>query len=120
MASDFKSCSLCHKSWPSREEFLSDGDVTLVGYQPDFEDLDLGTLVFNHVTPECGTTMEIEIESFADLYGGPIYETPLNGTDECHGHCLRIENLERCEQRCKNAWAREVARIVFDRTQRLD
>lgn len=114
----FKTCPLCHKSWSSRADFLGDRDITLIGYQPDFEELKLGTLLFNHDGPDCGTTMEIEIEVFADLYDGPVHHTSYHGTDECSGYCLRIENLKRCEKPCANAWAREVARIVLDRTRR--
>lgn len=112
----FKSCSVCRKSWSSRDDFLRDRDITLIGYQPDFDDLKHGTLLFNHDVSGCKTTMEIEIERFADLYKGPLYPTSLKGTEECSGHCLRIENLNTCDKPCANAWARQVARIVNELT----
>ena len=110
----FKSCSVCKKSWSSRDDFLTDRDVTLIGYQPNFNDLELGTLMFNHDAQGCGTTLEIEIERFSDLYDGPRYMASLRGTDECSGHCLRIENLKSCNKPCANGWARKVARIVSE------
>jgi hypothetical protein len=115
MSSEFKRCPLCEKSWTSREEFLGDRSVELVGYQPDFDELRSGALMFNHEVPGCGTTMEIEIDRFVDLYDGPIHDRSLFGTDECHGHCLKMASLERCSNPCENAWARGVAVAVKER-----
>ena len=112
MEAQFKRCSLCGHSWPSRERLLADPAIELIGYQPDFEELGHGTLLFNHNAAGCETTMEIEIGEFFDLAPDARHEQRRDGTDDCHGHCLRIDDLERCAAPCANAWAREVALAV--------
>jgi len=114
MADDFKVCTLCGTSWPTRAAFLGDPEVRLIGYQPDFAALDRGALSFNHDRPGCETTLEVAIQKFADLYDGPVHRESLHDTNECNGHCLTVDNLTRCHKRCANAWAREVARIVAE------
>ncbi len=42
----FKVCPMCHANWETREVFLSDPDVVLVGYQALFEDLQAGPIPF--------------------------------------------------------------------------
>ena len=115
----FKRCSVCGQSWSTREHFLKDAEIELIGYQPDFDELADGTLMFNHVAFGCGTTLELEIGDFEDLVAARRHGRRLDGTEECHGHCLRIRNLERCEAQCDNAWARQVAVEVKARAQRL-
>ena len=45
----FKVCTSCKHVWPERDDFLSDANVELVGYQPHFEELVAGLLLFNHL-----------------------------------------------------------------------
>ncbi len=108
----FKVCS-CGANWPTREAFLADAGVRLVGYQVDFEALHLGLLLFNHLP--CRTTLALEAGRFRDLAKGPVYLECATGGAECPGHCLHQDNLEACPARCECAWVRD----VLDRVRRL-
>ena len=62
----FKTCSCCKTPWYSRDEFLEDCDIDLVGYQVNFGDLVLGIFLFNHAT--CESTIGIPAGLFKDLH----------------------------------------------------
>lgn len=108
----FKKCSCCTHTWTTREEFLSDPMITIVGYQVKFDNLELGLFLFNHMVINCGTTMAIEAGKFSDLYDGPIYEEPLTNTDECPEYCLIKDELRPCPAKCACAYVREVIQII--------
>jgi hypothetical protein len=105
----FKQCSLCGKVWSAREEFLSDEDIELVGYQVNFKQLTSGYFLFNH---SCKTTLAIKAIEFADLYDGEVFDSRKTGTEECPGYCLHISNLKPCPAECECAYIREIIQIV--------
>jgi hypothetical protein len=105
----FKKCPLCGFAWQSRSSFLSDSGIEMIGYQPHFEDLIAGFFLFNH---SCDGTLAILVESFEDLYDGPVYEERKTGTDECPEYCLHQEELARCPARCECAFVREIIQVV--------
>ncbi len=107
----FKACS-CGKVWSDRAAFLNDAKVTLIGYQVNFERLDAGFFMFNHLSADCGTTMAVEVSGFTDLYHGPIFEKRMTGSQACQGWCLHRESLEPCRAECECAFVREVLQIV--------
>jgi len=102
----FKTCSMCGKVWRSRQDFLADQEIICIGYQPEFQDVELGLFQFNHAT--CGTTLAISASRFTDLHTGPVFEARLTGTTECPGYCLRQDDLRPCPARCSCAYVREV------------
>jgi hypothetical protein len=102
----FKICPMCGRSWRTREDFLSDLSVKLLGYQVNFEALTLGLFLFNHMT--CQDTIGIEVGEFADLHAGPVYHERKTGSDECPGYCLHHCELKPCPAKCECAWVREV------------
>lgn len=112
---DFLSCSCCDECWTTRDAFLDDPRTALIGYQVDFLDLTAGYLLFNHNRDECGSTLAVEVERFADLYEGPEHPRALFGTAECGGRCGRIEDLTRCDRPCRNAWVRELLAQIVER-----
>ena len=105
----FKRCPMCGESWPSREAFLSDRGVDVVGYQVNFRELEAGYFLFNH---RCGDTMAIPVIAFRDLYDGPVFIERSTGTVECPGHCLREDDLDSCPARCECSFVRETLQIV--------
>lgn len=107
----FKTCN-CGQVWNSRESFLSDSAVRLLGYQVDFEVLREGFFLFNHHSSQCQTTFSLQAGAFFDFYKGPVFKERLAGTEHCEGHCLRQDDLERCPQKCECAFVREVIRII--------
>jgi hypothetical protein len=114
----FKKCTCCEHTWTTREDFLSDPTIVIIGYQVRFDNPDLGFLLFNHLVRDCETTMAIEAGDFTDLYDGPIYEEPLTNTDKCPEYCLNKTNLKSCLAKCACAYVREVIQIIKNWTKR--
>jgi hypothetical protein len=104
----FKNCPICKKSWACREDFLSDQQLDLDGYQADFENLDEGLFFFTHNQNSCHTTMSIQVRRFLDLYNGPRYKERKTGGPECPGFCRTITNLEYCTAKCECSYVREI------------
>ena len=114
----FKKCTCCGHTWTTREDFLSDPMIEIIGYQVRFDNLKLGFFLFLHNVPECGTTLTIKAGEFSDLYDGPIYEEPLTNTGECPEYCLNKEDLRPCPAKCACAYVREVSQIIKNWTKR--
>jgi len=105
----FKKCPKCGFEWKGREDFLRDKNLTLIGYQANFDILKLGLLLFNH---NCGTTLSLHVEGFSDLYKGPIYTERKTGGPECLGYCLHRDELKLCPAKCECAWVRELVQMI--------
>ena len=114
----FKKCTCCGHTWTTREDFLSDPTIVIIGYQVRFDKPDLGFLLFNHLVRDCETTMAIKAGEFSDLYDGPIYEESLTNTGECPEYCLNKEDLRPCPAKCACAYVREVIQIIKYWTKR--
>ena len=106
----FKVCPKCGHVWGMREGLLSDPAVALVGYQPHFEELVAGLMLFNHRT--CRTTLAIEVAAFRDLYHGEVFQHRATGTAECLGLCLQRDDLRVCPARCECAYVRHILHLV--------
>ena len=107
-AHPFRRCS-CGHTWMTAEDFLADPDVVLVGYQVDFEALQLGLLLFNH---HCRTTLSLEAGIFRSLYNGPVFQRKASGAPDCPGHCVHRDNLERCPVECECTYIREILQVI--------
>ena len=106
----FKRCTACAAVWLDRDAFLSDPDVRLLGYQPHFEALTAGLILFNHLA--CGTTLGLEVAVFESLHTGTVFSRRLDGTAACPGYCQHASNFRPCPLQCECAWVRQVlARI---------
>lgn len=108
---DFKSCS-CGMRWQSREEFLSDPHIEIAGYQVDFEHVQEGFFLFNHLRHGCRTTLSVQAGQFFDLYDGPVFRERPIGVAGCDGMCFHHADMRRCPARCECAFAREVLHVV--------
>jgi hypothetical protein len=108
----FKQCTCCHKIWDTREIFLSDPNIKIIGYKADFETLDLGMFFFNHLIAECCSTITIYVKQFKELYSGKYYGINKRGTNDCHGFCNSIENLNKCDVFCECVFVREIIQII--------
>lgn len=109
MGKSFKECS-CKTKWEDREDFLSDKDVEIIGYQVDFDKLENGFFLFNHMA--CKNTLGILTGDLAGLYKGPVYEERRTGREECPGYCLKKDNLKACPAKCACAYLRNVIQII--------
>jgi len=107
----FKTCPMCEFVWTTREVFLADRDVALIGYQVNFGDLLAGFFLFTH---SCETSLAIHGAEFSELYDGPMFQQRLTGSDSCPGYCLRKDELLACPARCECAYVREILQIIKD------
>ena len=108
----FKKCSCCEEPWFSREDFLQDCNTDLVGYQANFSQLELGFILFNHLT--CESTIAIPAGLFKDLYAGPVFAHRMTGTEFCQGFCKDTEALQPCDARCECAYVRDIMQTIRD------
>lgn len=105
----FKLCTCCGVVWPTRDDFLSDPEVELIGYQAHFTELKAGLLLFNH---SCHTTLAIEVEEVLDLYKGPVFRERATGGPNCLGYCQHRSELRPCPVQCECAFVREILQVV--------
>lgn len=106
----FKQCTCCKTPWFSRDEFMADNLLDFVGYQVNFNNLELGYFLFNHLT--CQSTIAVPAGLFKDLYDGPIFAQRKTNTETCPGYCKDRDILYPCGQECECAFVREVIQIV--------
>ena len=106
----FKKCTCCEGPWFTRDEFLQDDRIRLVGYQANFSHLELGYFLFNHLT--CESTLAIPAGLFKDLYEGPVFAERMTGTEVCQGFCKDIDAIEPCGAQCECAYVREIMQII--------
>jgi hypothetical protein len=106
----FKKCSCYESPWYTRDEFLQDKNIELVGYQANFCHLELGYILFNHLS--CESTIAIPAGHFRDLYEGPVFAQRLYGSKVCQGFCEDQEALEPCENQCECAYVREILQLI--------
>ncbi len=106
---NFKTCPLCQKIWETREEFLNDPEVEIVGYQMHFRELKKGLLLFNH---SCNSTLGIKASAFLDLYPERTYKKNFFGTSECKQLCTNQSDLSRCPNDCECSWVREIIQEI--------
>lgn len=112
----FKTCTVCRAAWSSREAFIDDPDLKATGYMANFDRLDLGIFLFDHLP--CQTTLALTAEKFRDLYEGPVYTERKTGTDECPGYCLCKDELRPCPAECECAYVREILNVIVSRKNR--
>jgi len=96
--------------WKSRDHFIKDPDIEIIGYQSDFRNLIEGYFVFNHQT--CNNSLSLKAGKFKDLYNGEIFSENKNGTEECKKICLKQDNLESCPVKCECSYVREIIQIL--------
>jgi hypothetical protein len=108
----FKQCPSCHEIWSSQHDFLNDSRLEIIGYQVNFNNLELGYFLFNHL--KCKTTLSIVAKSFRNLYTGPIFKERKTQTDECPEYCLKKSVLDPCPAKCECAYIREIIQLVRD------
>ena len=106
----FKRCTCCDNPWLSREEFLEDSQLDIIGYQVNFANLELGYFLFNHLT--CQSTIAVHAGLFSDLYDGPIFSERQTKTENCPGYCGDRDALGPCDADCECAYVREIIQIV--------
>ncbi len=106
----FKICPKCAYTWKSRDDFLGDSSVCLVGFQGNFKENEPGHYLFNHILVgnHCDTTLAVEVEAFLSLYKGNMFTEIKFGSPTCEEHCGNVADLGQCPVECKNAVSRKI------------
>lgn len=110
----FKKCNVCLTKWGSRDSFLTDPEIKVIGYQANFKDLHRSLFYFNHKKEGCGTSLAITIDEFLDMYKGDIHPSLLRGLKPCPRHCENVNDLSPCSQECSCAYVRDVLQLIKD------
>ena len=108
----FQVCGACKCAWPTWDAFVLDPAVRLLGMQSLVSRPDTNLLVFEHA---CGSSISILSRRVRHLLPEPEPLNPpgrLLGTEQCRGHCLRLEDLEACDAPCSNARDRKLILLV--------
>jgi hypothetical protein len=108
----FKQCPNCGYRWNTRDEFLMDKSLEIIGYQANFKKLTAGLFYFNH---SCRGTLALQAFLFGDLYEGPMFTERATGGDTCPGHCLHREELSPCPAECECAFVREIIQLIKEK-----
>ncbi|MEI6787976.1 MAG: hypothetical protein WCL49_05805 [bacterium] len=111
--STFKTCSHCRHDWSTREKFLADPLVQIIGYQVNFDHLKAGLFLFNHLNEHCLTTISLKVDEFSSLFTGDVFEDRLTGSAECPGYCLNKNSLKSCPAKCECNYVREVIQLIL-------
>jgi len=114
---NFCACSNCGCVWETRDDFLNDEEIEIIGYQVIFKKMSTGVFLFNH---SCKGTFGLKVEQFEDLYDGPIFAEKITGSDACHNFCLHEDNLEPCPEQCECAFVREIIQVIKNRKLNAD
>jgi hypothetical protein len=105
----FKKCPNCGLIWDSRDSFLADGNLVIIGYQANYKELSTGLFYFNH---SCEGTLAIQAYLFGDLYDGPIFSSRATNGDDCPGYCLYRGELQSCPAECECAYVRQIIQLI--------
>lgn len=74
---------------------------------------DFNLLVFEH---RCGSSISILARRLRHLLPEPEPERPLAlmfGSEQCHGHCRHLSDLEACDNPCANARDRQLILLIL-------
>lgn len=114
----FKTCSQCKHEWMTREDFLGDPEVVVIGYQANFEWLKSGLFLFNHTRKNCRTTVSVEAQVFFDLFEGPLFERKTVSPSACPGYCLHKEEMRSCPTHCECNFVRDILQTILKWSKR--
>jgi len=108
-----KTCPTCKTIWNTLDEFLSDPELKLAGYQVHPDDLEGGIFFFTHHHEGCFTTLAIPITALLSLNDRPL----LAKRDEqlCIGSefCVHQGDLSpRRPVKCECAWVRDILQTI--------
>lgn len=108
----YKTCRVCHATWPTLPDLVHDANLRVNGYQASFGTPEEGLILLTHEVPGCGTTLAVTAGSLQHLYFGPGYTETLAGSEYCEMWCLDENSVDDCEAPCAMAWIRHVLQYL--------
>ena len=108
----FQTCGACKYVWSAWDSFVLDPAVRLLGFQPLISNPDFNLLVFEH---SCGSSISILTPRLRHLLPEPEPDEPsvrLLNTEQCRGHCRRLEDLAACDAPCSSARDRKLILLI--------
>ena len=109
----FKICTKCGHRWESRDRFLEDDSVRLVGYQIDCSRQGPGFFLFNHLADHCGTTLALDVNLLENLYDGPVMEDTEEEDVEMAVACLYTQSGLPCPESCECRFVNVLCEMIM-------
>ena len=101
----FRTCPKCGFEWRSRDQFINDPNIMIIGYQLNYVEFVAGFFYFNH---SCKDTFTIRANVFENLYNSPVFENWGVGSELFPEHCLRYKESESCPIKCECAFVKKI------------
>jgi hypothetical protein len=111
---NYRKCD-CGKTWKTRDAFLRDKAVKIIGYQPDFINHKYNHFLFQHKIKGCGVFFAVRASDFSDLREKACPNELCFGHDECPQYCTDTFDLRVCSVTCRNASDRSIASKIRSR-----
>lgn len=111
---NYRTCD-CGKTWKTRNAFLRDKAVKIIGYQPDFVNHKYNHFLFHHRAKGCGVFFGVRASDFSDLREKGCPNELCFGHDECPGYCMDTFDMRVCSVTCRNATDRVIASKIRSR-----
>jgi hypothetical protein len=108
----FQKCGSCGRRWGQWQEFVMDPGIRLLGMQVNFSLPESNLFVFEH---DCGSSVSVLARRLrsclqvAEPQGAPNRF----GSEQCGGHCTKLEDLEACDRDCANAADRKLIQMLL-------
>jgi len=99
--------------WFSINDIMEDPQVRPLGMKVNDEDFSINLFFFNHECENCGSTFTIPARDLMPLIDGDVPESVLTGSTKCEGHCLKLTDLDVCDQECAYAPFRKLLRDML-------
>ena len=95
----FKICPKCSSKWMTVQEFLSDINIELAGYQANFEHAQLGLFLFNHRKASCHTTIVVRASFFQEYFERQVsFDGFRIEGPNCPKHCEHENVFLKCSK----------------------
>jgi hypothetical protein len=97
-----KKCNLC-QAWFSADDIVYSPDIKPLGVAFMDEGDDKAYYFFQHTIPACGTSFVVCADDLTAFIAESIPAEQLTFSEDCEGHCVRLDDLRECHQECRLA-----------------
>jgi hypothetical protein len=108
----FKICPSCGHAWATIDDFLSDPELKMNGYQVHFDNLEGGLFFFTHLHENCHTTLAIQVTDFLSLNDHPLLAKRDEQLCTNSNFCVHQNDLQPKPVKCECSWVREILQTI--------